>query len=219
MDEKESKDNDDVTLINLGKKISLFYVCGRDHCDKCGLWNGVYAKDVLVAKTLVVPRPDSKNNNNNTNNNNNSSNENCIVVNVPAQKMIDDRSSTQVREYIKNSNGKFTNFARIEQQNILHPNVLDYIGKNWDELYRQLTDKNYKPSKYAQFRKGKKCKRKRKRKVGWTVIRCMLSPFVVFCILFYFVVFNLNCFFFFSFCLFFCGMKRRKEKQQKVKKR
>ena len=75
-------------------KVSVFYVCGRDHCDKLGLWDGVREgyNGLLVAKTLVVPRPDASNYNNHKNKNS----KNCIVVNVPESKMIDDRSSRQI---------------------------------------------------------------------------------------------------------------------------
>ena len=113
-------------------QINIFYVCGRDHCDKCHLWTGVYGFNGVVAKTLVVPRPDGKNNNNSRSR---ITSNNCIVVNVPQFKMNDDRSSTQVRQSIKNSNGYVRNFKEID---ILHPDVLQYIKTNWSRLYRQL---------------------------------------------------------------------------------
>ena len=123
------KDNDiyidvaiDETKSAIGK-ISLFYVCGFDHCNKCGLWNGVFGGRGLVAKTLVVPRPDS-----NKSRNNNQGSENCIVVNVPPSKMTDDRSSTQIRKYIQASKGDKNKFkTQIEEKKILHPKVLQYI--------------------------------------------------------------------------------------------
>ena len=55
--------------------MSMFYVCGRDHCDKFDLWDGIYGYHGVVAKTLVVSPPDSHNNNH-------GGNENCIVVNI-----------------------------------------------------------------------------------------------------------------------------------------
>ena len=148
MDGNELKRNENDLSIDVDEmrsaisKMSIFYVCGRDHCDKCGLWNGVYGYDGVVAKTLVVPRPDSKNNNR-------QNSKNCIVVNVPQSKMTDDRSSTQIRKYIQKSNGESKKFgdikAEIKKTNMLHENVLEYIENNLDDLYKQLTNKYYKP--------------------------------------------------------------------------
>ena len=90
---------------------------------------------------MVVPRPDDKNNNSKSR----STSKNCIVVNVPKSKMIDNRSSTQVRKYIENSQGKFENFQQqmnkmLQMPQILDENVLKYIENNWDDLYKQLKD-------------------------------------------------------------------------------
>ena len=133
-EEKKREISMDAILDNM----TIFYVCGRDHCDECHLWNGARDRyNGVVAKTLVVPRPDDKNNNNN----NHRGNENCIVVNVPPQKMIDNRSSTQIRNSIKNSKGQFEKFQQIVTKEILNENVLEYIESNWDDLYKQLKDK------------------------------------------------------------------------------
>ena len=141
----------DVDKIEL-RKMSIFYVCGRDHCDKCRLWDGINGYNGLVAKTLVVPRPDDKNNNNNfkLTSNFKSNYTNCIVVSVPKSKMIDDRSSTQIRKYIQDSKGKLENFNIIKEEivkmKILHPKVLQYIQDkdNLKALYQQLNDRDYK---------------------------------------------------------------------------
>ena len=144
-EEKTENINIDYNNINLGKKINVFYVCGRDSCDECRLWNGVYGYNGLVAKTLVVPRPDFNNSNNSNNKIKNG--QNCIVVNVPPLKMIDDRSSTQIRKYIEKSNGKLEKFHIIKKEivgkKLLHPNVLEYIEKNLNDLVKQLKDKNW----------------------------------------------------------------------------
>ena len=140
-EEKMDNVNSNENSIQL-PKMSIFYVCGRDHCDKCRLWDGIriYATKRLVAKTLVVPRPDDKHNNSKSR----SKSENCIVVNVPKFKMIDNRSSTQIRKYIENSQGKFENFQQEmnKMPQILDENVLKYIENNWNDLYKQLNDSN-----------------------------------------------------------------------------
>ena len=144
---KENKSKDSKSKSKLEIKlpnISLFYVCGRDHADKCYLWEGVKTHDgQLVAKTLVVPRPDAKHKNTSNKNNN----ENCIVVSMPQEKMFHDRSSTVVRNAILDSKGDREKFNTISNkklvENILSKNVLEYVEKNLHELYTQLIDKSY----------------------------------------------------------------------------
>ena len=136
-------DQNKIQLANM----SIFYVCGSDRCDKCWLWNGINGYNgVLVAKTMVVPRPNDDNSNNARLKSNS---KNCVVVNVPPIKMNYDRSSTQIRKYIQDSKGKLAKFntikrvQKIVEKKILDPNVLRYIEENLHELYKQLKDKDY----------------------------------------------------------------------------
>lgn len=105
-------------------KLEIFYCCGLDHAEKCGLLQGRLHR--IQVNTLIVRRPNTKLNHIKMKSN---LKKGVIVVDLPPVHY--DRSSTIVRNLILSKKWK-------ELEKYLNPNVLNYLKDDPDKVISKI---------------------------------------------------------------------------------